>query len=161
MPAPRKPHLQAVREGTFRADRQTEGIRFAPSDPVEPDWKDLIPGAKPAAKRMRTDAADIWSRIVPGLIASAGLTDPQSLTAVEFVMTSAQLREVNRQIARDGMTIPGARGESMVRHPLLSSVPQMRMGLVRLAGELGLTPAAATKIIAPEGGPDSADDIWD
>ncbi|MDX5567761.1 P27 family phage terminase small subunit [Streptomyces sp. ID05-04B] len=160
MPAHRKPHLAAVREGTFRQDRQTEGIRFAPTDPVEPDWNDLIPGRSKAAKTMRADAADIWSRTVPALIASAGLTDTQALSAVEYVMTAVQLREVNRQISADGFTVPGARGESKVRHPLLSSVPQLRMALIRLAGELGLTPSAATKIVAPDSSAES-DGIWD
>lgn len=44
-----KPHLQAVREGTFRADRQTEGARFAPVDPVEPDWAEVFPSASRGA----------------------------------------------------------------------------------------------------------------
>ncbi|MEU0739346.1 P27 family phage terminase small subunit [Streptomyces sp. NPDC006134] len=160
MPAHRKPYLQAVREGTFRSDRQTEGVRFAPTPPVEPDWEYLIPGRTKAARRMREDAADIWSRTVPALVASAGLTDTQSLAAVEYVMTAVQLREVNRQISADGLTVPGARGESKVRHPLMSSVPQLRMALIRLAGELGLTPAAATKLDAP-GTSEDEDDIWD
>ncbi|SCF58258.1 phage terminase, small subunit, putative, P27 family [Streptomyces sp. Cmuel-A718b] len=160
MPTPRKPHLQAVREGTFRPDRQSEGIRFAPKSPEEPDWAALIPGKSKPAETMRDDAADIWARTVPSLIASTGLTDTQALAAIEYVVTAVQLREVNRQISVDGFTIPGARGEQMVRHPLLSSVPQLRMALIRLAGELGLTPAAATKVAAPNPA-DDADDIWD
>ncbi|GHF88886.1 hypothetical protein GCM10018787_41930 [Streptomyces thermodiastaticus] len=160
MPAHRKPYLQAVREGTFRPDRQSEGIRFAPTTPVEPDWEYLIPGRTKSARRMRDDAADIWSRTVPALVASAGLTDTQALAAVEYVMTAVQLREVNRQISADGFTVPGARGESKVRHPLLSSVPQLRMALIRLAGELGLTPSAAAKLVAPDSSEDE-EDIWD
>ncbi|MFE2261396.1 P27 family phage terminase small subunit [Streptomyces griseosporeus] len=109
---------------------------------------------------MRADAADIWSRTVPALVVSAGLTDTQSLAAVEYVMTAVQLREVNRQISADGFTVPGARGESKVRHPLLSSVPQLRMALIRLAGELGLTPSAAAKLVAPDSSEED-DDIWD
>lgn len=158
MPAHRKPYLQAVREGTFRPDRQSEGVRFAPTDPVEPDWRDLIPGSSASARRMRKDAADIWQRTVPALVASAGLTDTQSLAAVEYVVTAVQLREVNRQISADGFTVPGARGEAKVRHPLMSSVPQLRMALIRLAGELGLTPSAATRLVAPE--PDDDDAEW-
>lgn len=159
MPAHRKPYLQAVREGTFRPDRQSEGVRFAPVNPVEPDWRDLIPGSSAPARRMRKDAADIWQRTVPALVVSAGLTDTQALSAVEYVVTAVQLREVNRQISADGFTVPGARGESKVRHPLLSSVPQLRMALIRLAGELGLTPSAAAKLVAPE--TEETDDIWD
>ncbi|RLL68174.1 P27 family phage terminase small subunit [Streptomyces sp. Z26] len=161
MPAHRKPHLQSVREGTFRPDRQSEGVRFAPVSPVEPDWGSLLPGRNKAAETMRTEAAETWARIVPSLVASAGLTDPQSFTAVEFVVTAVQLREISRQISEDGFTVPGARGESKVRHPLLSSVPQARMALIRLAGELGLTPSAATKLVAPDNGADSDSDVWD
>ncbi|MFI5567284.1 P27 family phage terminase small subunit [Streptomyces sp. NPDC051740] len=109
---------------------------------------------------MRADAANIWARTIPALVASAGLTDTQALSAVEYVMTAVQLREVNRQISADGFTVTGARGESKVRHPLLSSVPQLRMALIRLAGELGLTPSAATKLSSPEA-EDSGDEIWD
>jgi P27 family predicted phage terminase small subunit len=108
---------------------------------------------------MREDAADLWQRTVPALVASAGLTDTQSLSAVEYVMTAVHLREINREIAADGFTVPGARGEAKVRHPLLSSVPQLRMALIRLAGELGLTPSAATRLVAPE--PEEYDDIFD
>lgn len=160
MPAHRKPHLQAVREGTFRPDRQAEGVRFAPIAPVEPDWESLLPGRSKAAQTMRADAADIWARTVPALIASAGLTDTQALAAVEYVVTAVQLREINRQISADGFTVPGVRGESKVRHPLLSSVPQLRMALIRLAGELGLTPSAATKLVAPQDSSEG-DGVWD
>ena len=160
MPAHRKPYLQAVREGTFRPDRQSEGVRFALTNPVEPDWEDLIPGRTKSARRMRADAADLWSRTVPALVASAGLTDTQALSAVEYVMTAVHLREINREIAADGFTVPGARGESKVRHPLLSSVPQLRMALIRLAGELGLTPSAAAKLVAPDSSEDE-DEVWD
>ncbi|MFJ3901785.1 hypothetical protein [Streptomyces sp. NPDC090025] len=40
-----KPHIQAVREGTYRPDRNSEGARIAVAEPTEPDWDELLPPA--------------------------------------------------------------------------------------------------------------------
>ncbi|MFI9610364.1 P27 family phage terminase small subunit [Streptomyces sp. NPDC052023] len=153
-----KPYIKAVREGTFRPDRQTEGVRFPPVDPVEPKWADLLPGADTEVVRARKTAAELWGRIVPVLRYTVGLTDTQRETVTDLCVTWAWIVMGNRAMAREGVVIQGAHGK--VRNPWTTVLSQQRQHFRSLVGELGLTPASAQRIAAPE--PDDEDsDIWD
>lgn len=153
-----KPYIQAVREGTFRADRQKEGVRFPPVDPVEPKWADLLPGSDTEVVRARKTAAELWGRIVPVLTHSVGLVDTQRETVADLCVTWAWIVMGNRTLARDGVVIEGAHG--LVRHPWCTVLSQQRQHFRSLVGELGLTPASAQRIAAPQAAEDE-DDIWD
>lgn len=107
-----KPHIQAVREGTFRADRQKEGVKFPPVDPVEPRWSDLLPGPDPEVARARKTAAELWGRIVPVLTHSVGLVDTQRETVTDLCVTWSWIVMGNRALARDGVVVTGDRGRS-------------------------------------------------
>ncbi|MFI6488266.1 P27 family phage terminase small subunit [Streptomyces sp. NPDC050564] len=153
-----KPYIQAVREGTFRGDRQKEGVRFAPTDPVEPDWDDLLPGDDLEVVRARKTAAELWGRIVPALTYSAGLVDVQRETVTDLCVTWAWIVMGNRALAREGVIIDGDRGRA--RNPWCTVISQHRQHFRSLIGELGLTPASAQRITAPPQD-DEDDDIWD
>ncbi|WP_116214892.1 P27 family phage terminase small subunit [Streptomyces olivoreticuli] len=143
-----KPHMQAVREGTFRADRNSEGARFAPLSPVEPDWSELLPGD--FAEDVRAKAADVWARTIPALVMSAGLTDPQRETAIEYCVTVARLWQAERELSRTGLVVETERGN--VKSPWVTIAGQYRSHFRSLVGELGLSPASATRITPPESG---------
>lgn len=149
-----KPHLAAVREGTFRADRQTEGARFAPVDPVEPDWDELLPGDEETQGK----AAEVWSRTVPALIVSAGLTDAQRETAVEYCIAAARIWQGERVLSREGLTVETERG--YVKHPMTTILNAYRAHFRSLTGELGLSPASAARVSPPETGGED-DGVWD
>lgn len=153
-----KPYIQAVREGTFRADRQKEGVRFPPVDPVEPKWADLLPGSDPEVVRARKTAAELWRRIVPVLTHSVGLVDTQRETVTDLCLTWAWMVMGNRALAREGVIIQGAHGQ--VRNPWSTVLSQQRQHFRSLVSELGLTPASAQRIAAPQL-PEDDDDIWD
>jgi P27 family predicted phage terminase small subunit len=158
-----KSHLQAVREGTFRADRQTEGARFAPQDPVEPDWSDVFPSAARGAlakeaKELREYAAALWVRIVPALVISTGLTETQRETVVDYVITATRIWQGERALTRQGMVVQTERG--MVKNPWTSVLNAYRSHFRSLTGELGLSPSAAARITPPETG-DDEDDTFD
>ncbi|MFK4023139.1 P27 family phage terminase small subunit [Streptomyces albogriseolus] len=153
-----KPYIQAVREGTFRADRNKQGVRFAPTEVVEPRWAELLPGSDPDAKQARKDAADLWRRIVPALVFSAGLVDVQREPVIDLCVTWATIKQGVRILAREGHVVQGAHGKA--RHPWNTIVAQHRQHYRSLIGEFGLTPASATRITAPEPDLDD-DDIWD
>ncbi|MFJ2407098.1 P27 family phage terminase small subunit [Streptomyces xanthochromogenes] len=152
-----KPHIQAVREGTFRPDRNFEGARFAPLSPVEPDWSELLPGD--ASDDVREKAADVWARTIPALVHSAGLTDPQRETAIEYCVTVARLWQAERELSRTGLVVETERGN--VKSPWVTIAGQYRNHFRSLVGELGLSPAAATRITPPESGGADDDGIFD
>ncbi|MFJ9961067.1 phage terminase small subunit P27 family [Streptomyces avermitilis] len=158
-----KPHLAAVREGTYRADRQSEGMRLAPADPVEPDWSEIFPA--PARGKMAKDAEEIrgkarevWARVVPALIVSAGLTDPQRETITDYCVTAARIWQGERVLTREGMITVSERG--MIKHPMTTILNAYRAHFRSLTGELGLSPSAAARISPPENG-DAEDDVFD
>ncbi|MFE2626031.1 P27 family phage terminase small subunit, partial [Streptomyces caelestis] len=94
--------------GTYRPDRNSEGATFAPLSPVEPDWAELLPGD--ASDDVRVKAADVWARTVPALVFSAGLTDPQRETAIEYCVTVARLWQAERELSRTGLVVETERG---------------------------------------------------
>lgn len=149
-----KPHLAAVREGTFRPDKQTEGARFAPVDPVEPDWADLLPGESD----VQAKAAEVWARTVPALIVSAGLTNAQRETAVEYCIAAARIHQGERALSRDGMVVETERG--LVKHPWTTILNAYRAHFRSLTGELGLSPSSAARISPPTGA-DEDDGVFD
>ncbi|MBZ9638012.1 P27 family phage terminase small subunit [Streptomyces sp. PSKA30] len=153
-----KPYIQAVREGTFRADRHKQGVRFAPSEAVEPDWEDVLPGDDEDAVYARETAAELWGRLVPALTFSAGLVDVQREPVIDLCVTWATIKMGVRILNREGHVVQGAHGK--VRHPWNTIVAQHRQHYRSLIGEFGLTPASATRITAPEPD-DEDDDIWD
>ncbi|GGR71412.1 hypothetical protein GCM10010252_07200 [Streptomyces aureoverticillatus] len=148
-----KPHIQAVREGTFRPDRNSEGARFAPETPAEPDWSELLPGD--SAEDVRDKAAAVWAQTIPALVASAGLTNPQRETAIEYCVTVARLWQAERELSRTGLVVETERGN--VKSPWVTIAHQYRSHFRSLVGELGLSPASATRITPPESGDDDGD----
>lgn len=150
-----KPHLTAVREGTFRADRNPEGLHFAPAAPQEPDWADLLPGDEAVANKARS----VWARVVPALILSAGLNDAQRETAVDYCLTAARIWQGERTLSREGMTVTTERG--VVKHPWTTIINSYRAHFRSLTGELGLSPASAARVTPPENGGDDDGDVFD
>lgn len=153
-----KPYLQAVREGTFREDRQSAGVRFQPTDPVEPDWELHLPGESDDDVLAREQAAAAWARTVPALVLAAGLSNTQRDTALEYCVTWARLVQAERHLSLEGLVVSTERGN--VKNPWTTIAHQYRAHFRSLVGELGLSPAAATRLIPPEGGDDD-DGVFD
>ncbi|MGW1720785.1 P27 family phage terminase small subunit [Streptomyces sp. NPDC002156] len=149
--------MQAVREGTFRPDRNSEGARFTPLDPIEPDWSELLPGD--SSEDVRGKAADVWARTIPALVVSAGLTDPQRETAIEYCVTVARLWQAERELSRTGLVVETERGN--VKSPWVTIAHQYRSHFRSLVGELGLSPASATRITPPEFSGGEDDGVFD
>ncbi|MFD4273811.1 P27 family phage terminase small subunit [Streptomyces cyaneofuscatus] len=154
-----KPHLQAVREGTFREDRQSEGVKFAPVDPVEPDWELHLPGDGPDDELVRAEAAAAWARTVPMLVIAAGLSNTQRDTALEYCVTWARLVQAERHLSVEGLVVSTERGN--VKNPWTTIIHQYRAHFRSLVGELGLSPAAATRLTPPESGGGDDDGVFD
>lgn len=155
-----KPHLASVREGTYRADRNSPGVVFAPSDVQAPDWEEVLPGGSDAHASVRAKALETWTRVIPALVSSAGLNDTQRETAIDFCVTVARIWEGERALSRDGVVVETERGR--VKNPWVTVLQQYRSHFRSLIGELGLSPASATRIAAPgNAGDDDLTDVFD
>ncbi|MFJ6137473.1 P27 family phage terminase small subunit [Kitasatospora sp. NPDC092286] len=101
----------------------------------------------------------MWARVVPALVLSAGLVDSQREVAVDYCITAARIAEGERELSRTGLVVETERGN--VKSPWVTILGQYRSHLRALVGELGLSPASATRITPPEHGGDDDGDIFD
>jgi P27 family predicted phage terminase small subunit len=95
------------------------------------------------------DAANLWKQLAPTLARSVGLVGEQQVVLEDYCTTVARIRQGERAISREGMVIPGAMG-GKVKNPWTTVLNQYRAHLRSLIGELGLSPASATRITRPE-----------
>ncbi|MFJ9549073.1 P27 family phage terminase small subunit [Streptomyces erythrochromogenes] len=107
---------------------------------------------------VRDTAAAVWARTIPALVHSAGLTDAQRETAIEYCVTVTRLWQAERELSRNGLVVATERG--YVKSPWVTIAGQYRSHFRSLVGELGLSPASATRITPPENGGDD-DGIFD
>ncbi|MFI8398692.1 P27 family phage terminase small subunit [Streptomyces sp. NPDC085463] len=101
---------------------------------------------------MRGKARDVWRRTIPALVVAAGLTDSQRETAIEYCLTVARLWQAEREPSRAGLAVETERGN--VKSPWVTIADQYRSYFCSLVGELGLSPASATRITSPNFGGD-------
>jgi P27 family predicted phage terminase small subunit len=147
-----KPYLQAVREGN-PGKRKLEPGMILSGQLGEPDWSQLLPGPREMARARRV-ARELWRRLAPVLARSAGLSGEMAETLAEYCVTYARIDQGERALSRDGVLVRGFAG-ILVKNPWTTVLHQYRAHFRSMAGELGLTPAAARRITAP---PDADDD---
>lgn len=153
-----KPYMQIVREGN-PGHRPLKRGAVLSGDLAEPDWREFFPAsADPAVQgenvRARHVARDAWRKLAPALARSAGLSGEQAAVLAEYCTCLARIDQGERALSRDGVLVTGFAG-SKVRNPWATVLNQYRAHFRSLTGELGLSPAAATRISAA---PDLDDD---
>lgn len=154
-PGPKpKPHLQAVREGNPGKRPLKDVVVLPPSALREPDWNELLPGRGVEVVRARKNAAELWTRLAPTLSRSVGLVGEQQEVLVDYCVTRARIVQGERALSKDGVVVTTERG--MVKNPWTTILNQLRPHFLRLVGELGLSPAAATRLPKSES-PDEED----
>lgn len=143
-PGPKpKPALAVVREGNPGKRPVADSVTLPPSALHEPDWADWLD------ETVRDDAATLWKQLAPTLARSVGLVGEQQVVLEDYCVTVARIRQGERAISREGMVVPGAMGGT-VKNPWTTVLNQYRSHLRSLIGELGLSPASATRITRPE-----------
>ena len=144
-PGPKpKPSLAVVREGNPNKRPIVDSVVLPPSALREPDWSDWLENG------VRDDAAALWRQLAPTLVRSVGLVGEQQVVLEDYCVTVARIRQGERAISRDGMVIAGMMPGSLVKNPWTTVLNQYRSHLRSLIGELGLSPASATRITRPE-----------
>lgn len=146
-----KPALAVVKEGNPGKRPIKDSVVLPPSEVVEPDWSAL-------EETVADEALALWRKLAPTLVRSVGLVGEQQVVLEEYCLTVARIRQGERAIASDGMVVPGAMGGT-VKNPWTTVLNQYRSHLRSLTGELGLSPASATRITRPESSDD--DDPFD
>ena len=132
--------------GTARAS-DGEPVRLPPTPLVEPDWADRFPGTDPDEARLRERCHNLWTRIGPSLARSVGLVAEQQETFVEWITNTARIEQIERRMSLEGLITEGQRGP--VRNPLSTLANQYRSHRKGLTAELGLSPAAAARLVRP------------
>jgi P27 family predicted phage terminase small subunit len=120
----------------------------------EPDWSALLPGPREMARARRV-AGDLWKRLAPVLARSAGLTGEMSMILSEYCICAARIDQGERDLSRRGVLVKVSDRGEWVKNPWTTVLHQYRAHFRSLTGELGLSPAAATRITAE---PDLDDD---
>lgn len=157
-PGPKpKPYLAVVREGRVSHKSPEPGMILPPSDPVEPDWADLLPGESDDAERVRASVATTWERTAVMLTRSAGLTNVQRDVLVEYCVTVARIEQAERHLSIESPVVSTERGN--VKSPWVTVLNQYRSHFRSLVGELGLSPASARRVVATDY--DDEDDPFD
>lgn len=147
-PGPKpKPALSVIREGNPGKRPVVDSVVLPPSALREPDWESLLD------EEAVTDAAALWKQLAPTLARSVGLVGEQQVALEDYCTTVARIRQGERAISRDGMVVPGAMG-GLVKNPWTTVLNQYRAHMRSLIGELGLSPASATRITRPESSDD-------
>jgi P27 family predicted phage terminase small subunit len=138
-----KPTLAVVKEGNPGKRPLKDSAKLPPSALIEPDW------AADLDEEVAADAAVLWRKLAPTLARAVGLVGEQQVTLEEYCITVARIRQGERAISRQGMIVPGMMGGT-VKNPWTTVLNQYRAHLRSLTGELGLSPASATRITRPE-----------
>lgn len=137
-----KPTLQVVKEGNPGKRPVRDSAKLPPSALIEPDWSEL-------EERVADESAALWRKLAPTLSRAVGLVGEQQVTLEEYCVTVARIRQGERALSSEGMVVPGAMG-GVVKNPWTTVLNQYRSHLRSLTGELGLSPASATRITRPE-----------
>jgi P27 family predicted phage terminase small subunit len=143
-----KPALQVVREGNPGQRPIKDSVVLPPSALREPDWNELLPGRSAELVRARKVAGELWKRTAPTLARSAGLVGEQQETLIDFCLTWARIVQGERALSRDGVVVNTDRGTA--KNGWTTVLNQYRAHFRSLVGELGLSPAAATRLSRPE-----------
>lgn len=126
---PKMPAAVHARRGTYRPDRHGGGILIGKTPP------------KPAD--LSRSAAAEWDRLA-GQMAEAGLLHDRFQAAfAAYCETVAEYWTHKRTLAREGFTITTTKG-NLIQHPAVGMMGRCLDRLIKLARELGLTPASAT-----------------
>lgn len=106
---------------------------------------------------LASDGKREWKRVAPILMERRTLTDADLGTLEAYCVAFSRMRESERKIKREGLTITLAKG--VCRHPAVAIQDAALKSMRQLAAELGLTPISRRKPATrdDDGSDDSAD----
>jgi P27 family predicted phage terminase small subunit len=98
-----------------------------------------------APKELNADARKEWRRIVPILHKQGVLSDLDRSVLVAYCIAYARFLEANTELARSGLTQTSKNGY-VTKHPALLIADKAMEQMGKCITQLGLSPAARSKI---------------
>lgn len=86
-----------------------------------------------------------WRGVVDELIARKIFTQAMVGSVDAYVMAQWNLRLAQKQVDQHGLLVPSGKEGVLKQNPAVSLLGKAQEAVMRLAGELGLTPAARAK----------------
>lgn len=134
---PPKPKAQKKLEGTYRKDRDGGGDSLAPPPgvPVRPKW-------------LEKEACAEWDRVVPQLVELNVLTGLDGGALERYCVAYSNWVRAQRDVQKNGLVLKTPFGPQ--KNPNVKIAQDERAAARLLAGELGLSPSARTRVKTPE-----------
>ena len=137
MPRKKSENLKLL-EGTSRSDRQKNNPKPKPVFPANPP-RGLVP-------KTAVYARQFWKQYASKL-ESLGLAREVDIPAFyTMAMTWQTIRECEELIAQQGVLVPGARGQEMVKNPAVSVLNAARQQFRLQCARFGMDPDSREKI---------------
>lgn len=104
--------------------------------------------AKPAVPKppvgLKASGKALWRSIVGGLEEGWTFDERELALLREAAVVADQLADLDAVLERDGLTVAGSRGQTVV-HPALTEARQLRLAQLRLLGAIELVDPAIAK----------------
>lgn len=147
----RKPEHLKVLEGH---DSDESSPCFEPIEESPPDFTEIL-----GEGQVADEASEEWRRVYRLLKAAGVLAASDAALLEEYALVWARLRDVERTITREGLTVKGYR-DSTVKHPLSTVGNAYRQQLRVYIRELGLGPASRRQLdVLPTGQAEGMDPL--
>lgn len=158
-PVRKRPYMQVVREGNPGHRPVDPGLLLPPAELAEPDWAETFPvadGPESATnERLRIVASREWSRVVPALKNTAGLSGVDAAALHEYCVVVARIDQCERSLSIDGLLMQTERG--WTKNGAATIVSQYRAHYKVLLREFGLSPSARRSLSPVDSGGDGED----
>lgn len=112
------------------------------------DAPNHLAGEPRAPEALPEEALAEWQRVVRLLRDRGDLSELDQAGLADYCLCRVRLEECERQIAEQGVLIPGQRG--LVKNPALQIARQYRAAMQKWADLFGLTPASRSRISVPK-----------
>lgn len=135
MTAGRKPKPTAThkRQGTFRADRHTDG-------------PDLPAGLGHPPAHLDNIAKREWRRVVPMLTEAGTLKQTHRAAMTGYCRSWSLYVEADKVVQKDGMMLLSAKTGQFYASPYLHAMTAAMKQMVAFAAELGMTPVSEARL---------------
>jgi len=142
-----------------RGLRLLKGTKPSRMNPDEPELETVAELPDPPSM-LNKSAKAIWQEEGPEMLAKGVLTVADLGTWADYCHLKAEQTTLIRRIRHEGRVLTNTQGNKY-RNPNTTILREVRQDLHRLRLELGLTPAARTKVkaIKPAKAPNKFDDI--
>jgi len=95
-----------------------------------------------------------WMRVMRIMEPMGVITEAEADILAMYCNSYARWVQCNREIERQGLLILSDKGTAM-RNPLLKVADDAERTMLRILGELGMTPSARVRLVAPESAGDA------